>query len=64
MDNAFDELTQALQVAREVERASSKNAEAMAALLQGNLKSVSQYRLRALKKELDNYNMHTGRWKK
>lgn len=39
-------------------------ADKLARLLIGRLKRVSSgYVLRALKKELANYNMHTGDWK-
>ena len=64
MNNPFDELERSIQVAKEVRRACEIHADSMANLLVGNLRSVSRYRLRILKKELENYNMHTGRWKK
>ena len=64
MDNAFDELTRALDIARMVKRAAENNANSMADLLDGSLRSVSEYRLARLKKELRKFNIHTGRWSK
>lgn len=63
MDNPFDEMTRALSIARDVKRTCERNAEAMADLLDGNLKKVSAYRLERLKRQLASFNIHTGRWK-
>ena len=35
----------------------------MAGLIEGKLKHVSPYTLAKIKKELQNFNAHTGRWK-
>lgn len=63
MQNAFDEITLALDTARYVKKAAEKHANAMADLLSGNLRAVGRFRLTALKKELEKFNMQTGRWK-
>ena len=62
MDNPFDEMRRAVQQAREVKRAVELQADSMAGLLAGNLRSVSTYNLGKLKQELRDYNMHTGHW--
>ena len=63
MNNPFDELERAIREAKEAQRACEIHADSMACLLAGNMRSVSSYHLRRLKKELSSYNMHTGRWK-
>jgi hypothetical protein len=63
MNNPFDELEQAMRVAKETRRSCEMHADSMASLLDGNLRGVSRYRLARLKKELNQYNIHTGRWK-
>lgn len=49
--------------ARRLDNASAQYANAMAGLLVGHLKRVDLGTLNALKRELANYNIHTGRWK-
>lgn len=63
MNNPFDELRAALDQARMLNRALDNQADSMAHLLVGRLRNLSPYRLSALKRELRDYNIHTGRWK-
>lgn len=60
MDNAFDEMRRASEVARQVNSACDDNADAMVAMLLGRLRKVSRYRLQKLKRELQGFNAHTG----
>jgi len=39
------------------------NASSMVDLITGNLRHVPAYKLKRLKKELRDFNMHTGEWK-
>jgi len=63
MSEIGDLLQKRINEAKALEREAGYVANELADLLQGNLKRVSKYRLEKLKKELANYNMHTGRWK-
>lgn len=63
MNNPFDELTDALNQARALQRAVDAQSNAMAKLMIGNLRSVAPYNLCRLKQELRYFNMHTGKWK-
>lgn len=62
--NAFDQMREALNEAKQVQRAAEQNAAEMGQLLIGNLRHCSDYTLRELKKELSRYNRHTGTWSK
>lgn len=64
MINPWDELTAALDAAREVNRAVKTNRESMLRLLVGNLEGAPGYLLEAIKKELRGFNIRTGAWKK
>ena len=64
MSNPFDEISAAVSRARELNRAVSQQASTLADLLQPHLKSVTHYRLRDLKRQLELYNTRTGKWKK
>jgi len=57
------EVEQSLREAKAVLDHVRSNANIMAGLLSGNLHSVSAYRLKQLKKELKDFNMHTEKWK-
>lgn len=61
--NAYDTMRNAIAQAKEVNRAADDSANAMADLLDGRLKRVSRYRLARLKKQLRDFNIHTGLWK-
>lgn len=63
MENAFDELTRAISLAEDVRSATRSHGNAILDLLDGNLRGLSQYRLARLKKQLNDFNAHTGRWK-
>ena len=57
------ELNRAENEARAVIRAVDSACNGMAGLLTGRLRSVPSWRLKELKKELRDFNMHTGVWK-
>ena len=61
--SAYDEMRAAFRTARQYCRASDEAANEAAELLQGRLRKVSSYKLRRLKRELRDFNAHTGRWK-
>lgn len=62
--NIWDTLRGAVNEARELDRAIAQYANAMAELLRGRLRSVQPSLLRALKRELRDFNMTTGKWEK
>lgn len=64
MSSIFDEMRQAVAEARSTMAAADTVADGMADLLCGRLRHVSPYRLEKLKRELRDFNMHTGQWKK
>jgi len=58
------EVRTAIQQAEQSLRAADNCVNDLAYLLIGRLdKGVSDYTLKKLKKQLENYNMQTGRWK-
>ncbi len=61
--NPFNEMRLAVSRARSLDQAVRSCADDMAALLAGNLDKVSSWNLKKLKRELRNFNMHTGSWK-
>ncbi len=62
--NIFDEMRRAVSEAQATLRAADNIADSMARLLVGRLRHVSStYILVKLKKELRDFNAHTGRWK-
>lgn len=63
MQNPWDELRSAIAQAKELNRACDNSANSMALLLRGRLQHVDSWHLTALKRELRNFNMHTGKWK-
>jgi hypothetical protein len=65
MSNPFDEIRWAVQAAREQLKAVDQQAGKMAGLLVGRLHHVetTEY-LRDLKRELRDFDMTTGKWKK
>lgn len=60
--NPFDAMRQAVNEAKQVNRAADEAANAMVDLLQGRLQHVSGYRLKRLKAELKRWNANTGKW--
>lgn len=63
MDNPFDVLTRALNEAKEIRRVVTEHGNSMLALLDGNLHGLSAYRLGRIKRQLREFNIHTGNWK-
>jgi hypothetical protein len=64
MSNAFNDMRAAVQAAEYQLRAADEAALAMASMLRGRLRKVdSKYALSALKKELRDFDMTTGRWR-
>lgn len=61
----FDEMTKAVNQASQTINMADNMVGRMAALIVGRLRksSVSGSVLKSLKKELQDYNMHTGMWK-
>jgi len=64
MTNKFDEMAEAIDDARTLLRAADANVRKMADMVAGRLRvgNVSNSTLTALKKELRDYNIHTGTW--
>ena len=56
------ELDKALIDIAEKQRVADRAADTCARLLVGRLRHVSSYRLKKLKKELAQFNAHTGNW--
>jgi len=60
---AWTEIENALSAARAADYAIRQHATSMAALLKGRLRDVNSHStLKALKRELREYNIRTGRW--
>jgi hypothetical protein len=66
MGNIFDQVLAAVNEASAAQNAVHRNVQAMARLCAGQLRraDVDCSHLKALKMELENYNIHTGKWKK
>lgn len=56
------QIERAVNKAKETLRNADKVAGTMASLIRGRLKNVPSYVLADLKKELKDFNIHTGRW--
>lgn len=63
MDNAFDTMRAAVAEARATMNAADKMATQIAPLLRGRLRQCASWDLKALKRELRDFNIHTGTWK-
>lgn len=63
MNDPFKEIREALYEAERLKRACERSANDMAMLLKGNLRSVSGWNVKDLKKELRDFNMRTMKWK-
>ena len=61
-ENIFDDMRLAVQHARSTFNAADNQADAMARMLDGRLRHCGPTALAALKKQLRNFNIHTGRW--
>jgi hypothetical protein len=64
-DMTFDEMVKAVNEAEWTQRTAERQVAKMTGLIAGKLQTadVPQYVLVKLKKELESYNMRTGRWK-
>lgn len=62
--NAWDELRTALNQHRDLTRAMQSNAAQMARMLVGNLRHADSGELRQLKKELEDFDARTSKWRK
>ncbi len=64
MANKHDEMRLMIEEARATFRAADRCANDIANILRGRLRSgdVSGFALTALKKELRDWNIHTGKW--
>lgn len=60
--NYWDQMETTLDEARAIQNAADSHATRMARMLRGRLRHVNRYVLEDLKRELRNFNMHTGRW--
>jgi hypothetical protein len=63
VQNAFDEITQAISQAKEINRVCDQYTNTLVGLVEGRLRNVSPYRLIRLKRELAQFNAATKRWK-
>lgn len=63
MDNPWDAVRGAVQEARSLDRALDQYANTMADVLAGRLRKVDAGYLLRLKRELRDFNAHTGSWK-
>lgn len=63
MSEPLEELKRMMQEQRQFEEAVKDRANTMGAMLVGRLRYLSSWNLKRLKKELANYNIHTGGWK-
>ena len=61
----WSDFYQAFEQAKDAQRQADKISRQMASILAGRLQTadVGASDLCKLKKELENYNMHTGKWK-
>lgn len=61
--NPFDAVRDAVREAENLNRAVDNQSNALAELLRGRLRTVTPYHLATLKRELQQFNAHTGIWK-
>ncbi|MGH8171820.1 MAG: hypothetical protein ACREPX_01655 [Rhodanobacteraceae bacterium] len=61
--NAFDEVMDATAAAIQQIHAVEQNSDAMARLISGRLRHVNENTLRALKRQLREFDSVTGKWK-
>ena len=61
--NVFDTVLAMKRRSEQVQNEMKHSAATMARLLQGNLRHVPSHVLTNLKRELRDFNMHTGSWK-
>lgn len=63
-ENLYDAVAKAVDAGNTAKAAVKYHAARMAYFLRGNLEACHDSDLKALKKELARYNIHTGKWKK
>lgn len=63
MSNKFDEMRNAVSDAETTLWAADQIADDLARVLRGRLRKCRQHNLQALKRELQDFNIKTGRWK-
>jgi hypothetical protein len=59
----IDDMMRAVNDAELTLRRADRTAETRARLLPGRLRNVNRYTLEKLKRELRDFNAHTGKWK-
>lgn len=64
MSNLYDDMRHIVQEHRNLTRAVQSNADSLADLLSDNLRHVSPYHLKRIKKLLSAFDAHTGTWKR
>ncbi|MEN6431293.1 MAG: hypothetical protein ABFD06_00130 [Smithella sp.] len=64
MGNKWDEMRESYREAERQIQAADAIVNDMAGMLQGRLRKVSTYKLSQLKRELREFNIHTGKWNK
>lgn len=64
MSNKFDEMRQAVAEATHTLQAADGVAARMGEILVGRLRHCGLYTLKQLKRELRDFNIHTGEWRK
>ena len=62
MENIADAIRNMLSEMRSIQHAVESNGDTMLELLDGRLRGLSSFRLAKLKKQLRDFNPHTGRW--
>lgn len=61
--NVYDQMNESVSIAKQTLSAADKVATQMATMVEGRLRKVgSTWVLSKLKRELRDYNIHTGRW--
>ena len=63
MDSAWDTMRDAMAEARAIFNSANQYAAQMAMMIRGRLRECSADDLRAIKRELRDFNIHTGEWK-
>lgn len=63
MSNKFDEMRQAVQEAEYTLRAADNVTAQMGRLIQSRLRQCDTSTLEEMKRELRDFNIHTGQWK-
>ena len=61
--NNWDLMREAVQEAKNTMHAADSMANQVAGILCGRLRKVNSWQLKKLKRELSQFNSHTGKWK-